>query len=69
MMQLVPQTHEQKLAMYMKLTKNELAEMLIGCNDALAATMRSVECFQNPMKTVVTNNWTGGLQVVPNPWI
>ena len=31
-LQIVPQTHEEKMAMYMKLSKKELAEMLINCN-------------------------------------
>ena len=34
-MQIVEQTKEEKLAMYMKLTKKELANMLIACNDLL----------------------------------
>jgi hypothetical protein len=33
MMQIVEQTHEEKLAMYMKLPKKQLAEMLIYCNE------------------------------------
>lgn len=33
MVQIVEQTHEEKLAMYMKLSKKELVEMLISCND------------------------------------
>jgi urease beta subunit len=35
MMQIVEQTHEEKLAMYMKLPKKQLAEMLIECNTLL----------------------------------
>ena len=32
MIQVVEQTHEEKVAMYMKSTKRELIEMLIECN-------------------------------------
>jgi len=35
MMQIVEQTHEEKVAMYMKLPKEELIEMLIECNNIL----------------------------------
>jgi hypothetical protein len=35
MMQIVEQTHEEKIAMYMKLPKKQLAEMLIECNALL----------------------------------
>ena len=36
MLQIIEQTREEKIAMYMKLTKRELAEMLINCNDMLS---------------------------------
>lgn len=35
MVQVVEQTHEEKIAMYMKLSKRELAEMLINANIVL----------------------------------
>lgn len=35
MMQLIEQTHEEKVAMYMKCTKKQLIEMLIECNKHL----------------------------------
>lgn len=34
-MQVVPQTHEEKVAMYMKCTKKQLVEMVIECNRIL----------------------------------
>lgn len=37
MMQVVKQARGEKIAMYMKLSKRELAEMLVNANDALAA--------------------------------
>jgi hypothetical protein len=41
MVQVVHQTHEEKMAMYMKLPKYKLAEMLISCNDVLDAFIES----------------------------
>ena len=35
MMHIIPQTRDEKLAVYMKLTKRAVAEMLVNCNDAL----------------------------------
>ena len=35
MMQVIEQTHEETVAMYMKCSKKELAEMLATCNEAL----------------------------------
>ncbi len=35
MMKIIQQTREETLAMYMKLTKHELAEMLANANDAI----------------------------------
>ncbi|MCH7570374.1 MAG: hypothetical protein IH919_07395 [Deltaproteobacteria bacterium] len=35
MMHLIEQTHDEKIAMYLKLTKRELAEMLVTANVAL----------------------------------
>ena len=35
MMQVIPQTHDEKVKMYMKCSKRELTEMLINSNDAL----------------------------------
>ncbi len=37
MMQVIPQTRDEKIAMYMKLTKRELAEMLVASNEAVGA--------------------------------
>ena len=35
-MQIIEQTHEETVAMYMKCTKAQLAEMLTNCNEILA---------------------------------
>jgi len=35
MMHIIPQTRDEKVIMYMKLTKRELVEMLINANKAL----------------------------------
>lgn len=43
MMSVIEQTRDDKIAMYLKLTKRELAEMLVNANEALAMTLeRSV---------------------------
>ena len=41
MMQVIEQTHDEKIAMYMKSTKAELAEMLVGCNEALEIVQKA----------------------------
>ena len=40
---MIEQMRDEKMAMYMKLTKCELAEMLVNCNDALAVFLVSPE--------------------------
>ena len=35
MMYVIPQTRDEKIAMYMKLTKREIAEMLVNSSEAL----------------------------------
>ena len=42
-MQVIEQTHEQKMTMYMKLPKKKLIEMLIQCNLLLDARSPTVE--------------------------
>lgn len=37
MMQIADQTHEEKMTMYMKLSKKELASMLIECNRIISS--------------------------------
>lgn len=41
MMQVIEQTHDEKMAMYMKCTKKELASMLIECNRILEAQLQA----------------------------
>ena len=41
-MHVVEQTRDEKIAMYLKLTKRELAEMLFNCNEALGLLHHSV---------------------------
>lgn len=36
MMQVVEQTHKEKMKIYMKLSKKQLAEMLINCNEIIS---------------------------------
>ena len=44
MLQIVEQTKEEKMAMYMKLPKKQIAEMLINCNDIIASLMQAKNC-------------------------
>lgn len=41
MMQVVPQTDKQKMAMYMKMPKKKIIKMLIQCNKILDSYSRS----------------------------
>ena len=36
MVQVIEQTRDEKISMYMKCTKRELVEMVINCNEAVA---------------------------------
>ena len=40
MIQVIEQTHDEKMKMYMKCTKQKLAEMLIECNRILTAQLQ-----------------------------
>jgi hypothetical protein len=67
MMQIIEQTYEEKMAMYMKCTKKELAEMLINCNDILSMQMKlqstptaTVNNFCNHEMEWTHNSSTGG---------
>ncbi len=48
-MSIIPQTAEEKIAMYLKLTKRELAIMLVNSNEALEASLLRE---QNPLFVV-----------------
>ena len=47
MMQVTEQTHDEKLKMYMKCTKQKLAEMLIECNRILNAQIEAKNITSN----------------------
>ena len=49
----VEQTRDEKIAMYMKSTKTELAEMLVGCNDA-------VDILQKARRDLVEHTMAAG---------
>ncbi len=53
MVQIIEQTREEKLAMYMKLPKKEIAEMLINCND-LIHTLTKNNKYTSPISM---NEW------------
>ena len=44
MLQIAEQTKEEKMAMYMKLPKKQIAEMLINCNDVITALTQAKNC-------------------------
>jgi hypothetical protein len=45
MLQIVDQTKEEKMAMYMKLPKKQIAEMLINCNNIITTLTQVKNCF------------------------
>lgn len=53
MLCMIEQTRDEKIAMYLKLTKRELAEMLINCNDELSK--RQVATTWVPLHMVPNN--------------
>ena len=61
MLQVIEQTRDEKIAMYMRCTKRELAEMLLNCNEALSAR-NQVEPI-NPIQITTVQcpsfSWTG----------
>lgn len=48
----VPQTHEEKVKMYMKSTKLELIEMLIECNKVLKIMTPIIKSNKNEQSKV-----------------
>ena len=46
MLCVVEQTRDERAAMYMKLRKAELAEMLINCNEALDRLISRIEVLE-----------------------
>ena len=47
MVQIVEQTYDEKMAMYMKLPKKKLIEMLIQCNLILNNILPTIEFLDN----------------------
>lgn len=61
MMQIVKQTKEEKIKMYMKCPKKQLAEMLWSCNviiDSLTPKVKTSQIKQSNRKSVVRQNRT-----------
>ena len=52
MMQVIEQTHDEKMKMYMKCTKKNLAEMLIECNRILDAQLQVKNLSSNSVLSV-----------------
>lgn len=57
MVQVIDQSHEGKMAMYMKCTKKKLIEMLISCNEVLKNQIGSKPFIRSTSGTV---QYTGG---------
>ena len=59
-MQIVEQTDKEKLAMYMKCKKKELAEMLINCNKYLEMYIGKNDNFAYELKEKDDNKYLDG---------
>lgn len=53
MMQVIEQTHDEKMAMYMKLPKKKLVEMLISCNDAIGVLSNPYKDDKRPLSEII----------------
>ena len=52
MMRIIEQTRDEKIAMYMKLTKREIAEMLVNSSEALDNALKHVALEQLSISTL-----------------
>lgn len=66
MMQVIQQTRDEKIAMYMKLNKRELAEMLVNCNELISKFGHSAPQWVDIAPNVTPN---GTLTIGPRPTI
>lgn len=60
MFQIIHQTHKEKVAMYMKCKKKDLAEMLTSCNELLDLRPMTVEMISDTdtvISTETDNNY------------
>lgn len=55
-MQIIKQTHEEKVAMYMKLPKEKIIEMLIASNEAIDR-MRSYCVCESSSVYIINGEW------------
>jgi len=55
MLQVIKQTREEKVKMYMKTPKKELAEMLVNCNEALDKQISVRQIYNNQKQK--PENW------------
>jgi len=55
-MQILKQSHEEKMAMFMKCTKKKLAEMLITCNDLLDKKLLNVQYIEDRSAEITFND-------------
>lgn len=45
MMQIIPQTHDEKVKMYMECSKKKLIEMLIQCNNIIGSLTKETTAY------------------------
>lgn len=64
MVQVVPMTREEKIAMYMKLSKRELSEMLTNSNELTDALFKRL-----PMPEIKTTPQDNGWVEDIGPWV
>lgn len=67
MFQIIEQTFEEKMAMYMKLSKKELAQMLIAANEHLGARQQVVIYPQQLQPVPTYPNPYDLIWVIPQP--
>ena len=64
MIHVIPQTRDEKIVMYLKLTKRELAEMLVSANEAIDALSRQ----QQEQITIPSQTYTPPTPMVTTIW-
>lgn len=68
MMQIIEQTRDEKIAMYMKLSKRELAEILTNSNEALNVLLKNQQPIYNPQPYTYDPLRVGDFTAPHLPW-
>ena len=69
MMQEIQQTREEKIKMYMELSKEKLAELLCNCNDILAEKEKQYILPEKINRDLWAGNWPGNWRGISAPCI